>query len=157
MNRWARIQVSIGAAGVLGFVATGAHGLLAGRDPDLLALHTQCALVVTLLLVLSQSWVAIYALASARRLESLGASGRRLLPSAALALAAALGNFLVGGRLFATHAPGWIHGAVAGGALGVLIVALALEARELGRHQRAAEDLASAPAGGARVLDSRRS
>jgi hypothetical protein len=158
MNRWAKIQMAIAAAGVLGFAAVGAHGLATGGDPDLLPLHTQSALLATLLIVLSQSWVAIYALVSARLLEAREAGPRRrLLAAAGLALAAVVGNFLVGGRLFTTHAPGWIHGVAAGSALAILILALVVEAIELGRHQRAAEALEQEERGARRVLDSARS
>lgn len=168
MNGWAKVQYSIAAASTLGFVAVGVHGFRVAADLDLFALHTQLALFVTLALVLGQAWMALFVLASERRLRALLPAddpARRALARvrarvtgvASVALGATLVHFAVAGRLFASHAPDWIHGALALAALVAQCVALATEAVELTRHRRLVSGLGETPANARRVLDSARS
>jgi amino acid transporter len=161
MNRWARIQFGIATLGTLGFAAVGVQGLTDGTNRQLLTLHTQAALATTLALVFAHGWIAIFVLAFRRRARDLsGAAGelaaadRGLLAAAAAALAAVVTHFVLAGLMFATRAPAVLHGGIAAATLAVLIVALAVEARLLARHQRGVEALAALPEPSARVLDS---
>ena len=168
MNVWARIQFAIAAAGTAGFAAVGAHGYRVAEDLGLYGLHMQLGLVATLALVFAQAWMVLFAVGSERRLRALLAAGdaaragvarvrTRVSIAGGVALAAALAHFVVAGRLFASHSPAWIHASSAAVALAAQCAALAVEARELGRHGRLVAGLAEAPAAPARVLDSARS
>lgn len=168
MNGWAKVQFSIAALATLGFLAVGGHGLLVRGEPELFALHAQLALSVTLALVLGQAWMALFVIASERRLRPLLAAAapaardlvriRDRVAGAALgALGATLVHFAMAGRLFASRSSPWIHGGAALVALLAQVLALALEARELGRHQRLVTGLGAAPKADDRVLDSARS
>lgn len=168
MNGWARIQFAIATAGTAGFAAVGAHGFRVTTDVALYALHMQLGLVATLALVFAQAWMVLFAIGSERRLRALLGAGdparagiervrARVAIAGGVALAAALVHFVVAGRLFASHAPAWIHAASAAVAFAAQCAALAVEARELGRHGRLVAGLAEVPAAAVRVLDSARS
>jgi hypothetical protein len=154
MNEWAKVQYAIATVGTLAFGAVGLHGFRVAGDPDLLPLHTQLALAATLTLVLGHGWMILFTAASERRLRRQAGSGaaaralvrvrNRVGSAAGLALAVSLGHFALGGRLFATQVPGWIHGATALAAALLQVGALAVEARQLGRHQQAVARLAAA-------------
>jgi hypothetical protein len=164
MNGWAKVQFAIAALATAGFAAVGGHGFRVAADAALFALHTQLALVATLALVLSQGWMALFAIGSERRLRALlapGATARvelarvrdRVAGVALAALGATLVHFALAGRLFASQAPRWIHACAALAALAVQCLALAVEARELARHQRLVAGLSEAPASSDRVLN----
>jgi hypothetical protein len=155
MNGWAKVQYAIATAGTLAFGAVGLHGFRVAGDLELLPLHTQLALAATLALLLGHGWMILFTVTSELRLRRLAGAGEAALAlarvrnlvgvAAGLALAVSLGHFALGGRLFATQVPGWIHGATALAAALLQVVALAVEARQLGRHQRAVASLAAAP------------
>jgi hypothetical protein len=157
MNRWARIQTGIAGAGTLAFAAAGAHGWATRFDAAGLPLHAQVSLLATLALVLSHTWIALFALACRRRLAAapgLRAAESRMIAAAVLALGAAVAHFAIAGRLFAAHTTGRIHLVSAITTLAILAAALVVEARALGRHQREASALGDDAAGAPRVLDS---
>lgn len=168
MNGWAKVQFSIAAVATLGFVAVGVHGLRVAGDVGGFAVHAQLALLVTLALVLGQAWLALFVIAAERRLRPLlpaGARARgdlarvrdRVATAALVAVAASLAHFALAGRLFATHSPGWVHGSAALAALVAQCAALAVEARELTRHQRLVAGVVEGEEAVGRVLDSARS
>lgn len=143
MNRWARIQLGIGALGIGSFAAVGLHGLLSPASDEMVALHAQLALLATLLVVLSFSWVAIFLVACERGLRRLAAgpseaawtsARRRTVGWTVAGQVVLVGHFAAAGSLYVMRIPGWFHGASAAVTLALLVVAWLLAARNLSRH-----------------------
>lgn len=161
MNRWAGTQLGIAFLGTALFVWAGLQGFGVGKSSERFALHTQIGLLATLLILLGLLWIAVYVLACGRRLAALpglaprdvtdiARSVRWVAPTAGVAAIATVTQFMVAGRVFGGAHGAALHGACAATTLLLLLVAMAVAARGLTRHQRLAERLEKA----ARVLDS---
>ena len=72
MNRWSKIVLGIGLAGLAGWIATGLQGRLVGAEREALALHTLAAFASTLALILADAWIVIFLGACERSLERAG-------------------------------------------------------------------------------------
>lgn len=121
-------------------------------DRAVLVQHAMLGAGACLLLVLSQTWFALYLLGSGRALcraagETAGpapewlatatAARRRVLPWCFAVPISALAVFLLGGAVFTGLVAGRSHGLAFGASLLLQVVALGIEGRELRRHERA--------------------
>jgi hypothetical protein len=151
MNRWARIVVTLAGLAWAGWLLAGTIGFRV-IDDGTLADHTLISFVALLGLVLTQAWVAAFALAAERlalpradrdRAEAAAMvrSGRRAAGWALVATLAALAQFTVSNALYPGRLGARGHAAAGTAAALVILVAMILEARALGRHGRAAAAL----------------
>jgi hypothetical protein len=147
MNRWARIVLALSALATLAWAGAG----LAGRsivDDLTLARHTLLSFVVLLALVLTHAWVAMFALVSSgllrRRIAPPAVAARELararwsaVIAAAVAMAAALGQFLVSNALYPARLKAGQHGLFGWASVAILVLAWLAERQALARHGRA--------------------
>lgn len=151
MNRWARIVVAMAAVATAGWIAAGVLGFRVADDGTL-ADHTLISFAALLLLLLSQTWVAAFALASERlalrrvdrrRAEAatMVRSGRIAALWAGVAIVAALAQFTVSNALYPGRLEPRAHTVAGAAAALAIVLALAVEVRALRRHGRAAAAL----------------
>ncbi len=112
--------------------------------------HLMLAVLSILLLVFAHSWTVLYLFGTARAIRDLGVradlppellepgsgAARRALPWALAVVALVAVNTVIGGRVFAHAAPGWVHAALAWGTFAVQAVAVWAEARLLSANHR---------------------
>jgi hypothetical protein len=149
MNRFARVQMTLSLLGLAGWLGLSVAALRGDALREHLALHLLGALAATLLIVLAQAWIAIYLLASERRLApllaghgelearlaSLAPRRRLALAAGALALLLAAFAFVLAGRLFSGGISARAHLATIAAATSILAIALVLERRALVANQ----------------------
>jgi hypothetical protein len=151
VNRWSRIVLALGWLAFLGWLATGALGFRVVDDGTLVE-HTLLGFVALLALVLTQSWIAVFALVSLRLVRRRGAGERPELRALArartgavvgalAAVAAATAQFTVSNALYPGRLAARSHLAAAIASAVVVLVALLVEAWALRRHGRAIESL----------------
>lgn len=157
-----RALLFVGGGAVAGFLAAGILGFGAVAQGNL-RLHLLVGFLSVLLLLLSQVWILIFLIASARAVRStvaaagLGASGldlglvaetharlRRLAPCLAAAVVLTVATFAVGPQMFGGGVPHWLHSGLAVAALVAQVCALLREWRELDAHALRLGELARA-------------
>ena len=148
MNRWSRIVLALRALALLGWLGTGARGFRVADDSTLVG-HTLVGFVALLAILLTQSWIAVFALVSTRLvrrraeagraelLRSLGRARTTAVVAALLASGAALVQFTVSNALYPGRLVARTHLWAALGSALVVALALAVEAAALARHGRA--------------------
>lgn len=148
MNRWATIVFALALVAAAAWVATGVYGFRV-IDRETFALHALVAYGALLALVLTQAWFALFALASralvrravGRDTAELVRAARAILAASLLAIAACAAHFTASSALFPSGQSARTHALAALGSLVALVVALAVEARSLRLHARAAARL----------------
>jgi hypothetical protein len=151
MNRWSRIVLGLAALAAAAWLATGALGFRVADDRTL-AEHTLLGFVALLGLVLTQSWIAVFALVSGRligrrtggarpELIELARAGRRATAAGVAAVVAATAQFTLSNALYPGRLDARSHLAAAIASAVVVALALVVETRALARHGRAAAAL----------------
>lgn len=152
MNRWARIVLAMSALATLAWAGAGFAGRSVVDDPTL-ARHTLLSFLVLLALVLTHGWVAVFAVVSGRllrrRLTPPAQIARRLararwlaVAAATLAVAAALGLFVISNALYPARLQARPHGLLGWASVAALVVAWLAERHALTRQERALAMLA---------------
>jgi hypothetical protein len=138
----------VATAGVVVAAAFG-YGLHSPADPGM-PRHLVAALVSSLLLMFSQSWIFLYLVATGKVIRDAVRTGgidpspldesRRLrrvcYPVILLAVALVLTTFLAGGVVAAKGAPPWVHQGLFWAALAAQAAALWVERRSLAGNER---------------------
>ena len=158
MNRWSKIVLGIALLASAGWVAAGAAGDGADRDPESMVLHTLLAYAATLVWLLADTWIVVFLLGcerAARRLargtppalETLARTRRRVAAFGAAAVALALGQFALSGLLYPGRFPAALHLALALLALAAQLVFVASAARAFTGLEARLEECANPPVG----------
>jgi hypothetical protein len=148
VNRWAKIVWTMSAAAAVGWIGAGALGYRV-EDQRTLALHTLASFVALLALLLTQVWMAVFALASrtlvARatggRDRALASAARWLLLASLFAIGAATAQFTISNALFPAKLRAKSHAQAAAASIVVVFAALVVEARALRGHGRTIEEI----------------
>jgi hypothetical protein len=158
MNRWSRIVLGIALLASAAWVAVGAAGGAADRDPEAMVRHTLLAYAATLVWLLADTWIVVFLIGcerAARRLApgpapalaGLARARRRVASLGAASAALALGQFAFSGLLYPDRFPAAAHVTLALLALLAQLVFVASAARALTGLEARLEECANPPAG----------